>query len=85
MSLFLGRPCRINGRFCNFQIPSNGSDLQRIGLDAGPPENGNIWAPNEEINYIADTKWSAVCAVLKEEILELFRDSDREKQLRKAE
>ena len=84
MSMFLGRPCRINGRFCHFQVPSNGVDAASVPQDPGAPLNGNIWAPDEEMNYIADTKWSAVSALLKEEILELFRDTDKEKQLRKA-
>ncbi|KAH8891240.1 hypothetical protein GQ53DRAFT_841627 [Thozetella sp. PMI_491] len=84
MSLFLGRPCRINRRFCHFQIPSNNPKGLTAESESASPEQGNVWAAEEEINFLADTKWTAICAILKEEILELFRDTDRDRKLRLA-
>ncbi len=72
-----GRPCRINRRFCHLQIPSNNRDGHISEFAAERLASGNVWAVDEEMNYIADTKWTTVCAVLKEEILELFRVTDR--------
>lgn len=69
IAIFLGRPPRMNKRFCYFQIPS-------CDLDARSNSNGsgNAWDPNSIVGYRADTRWSALCASLKEEIWELLQD-----------
>ncbi|KAK1145368.1 hypothetical protein N8T08_004243 [Aspergillus melleus] len=64
IAIFLGRPPRMSKRFCHFQIPSSSPDLQ-----------GNTeWDNDAKPSYTEETRWSALCASLKEEILELARD-----------
>ncbi|KAJ5601544.1 ATP adenylyltransferase C-terminal [Penicillium lagena] len=71
IAIFLGRPPRMNKRFCHFQIPSC-----RTVID-DPTETHhdiNHWEPDSQAGYRADTRWSALCAFLKEEIWELLQD-----------
>lgn len=65
VSIFLGRPPRMTKRFSNFQIPSSFPELQSDLYN---------WDPNQDAGFLAETRWSALCASLKEEILELARD-----------
>lgn len=73
-AIFLGRPPRMSKKFCDLQLP-----LSRNGLteDWSTPSEAN--APQEwaEICYRADTRWSALCASLKDEILEMPFDQGR--------
>ncbi|CAG8139530.1 unnamed protein product [Penicillium salamii] len=62
IAIFLGRPPRMNKRFCHFQIP------------ACHNAHGSEWTPDAEPGYRADTRWSALCASLKEEVWELLQD-----------
>ncbi|EKV07324.1 ATP adenylyltransferase, C-terminal [Penicillium digitatum] len=64
VAIFLGRPPRMNKRFCHFQIPSC----------RNAKEGSADWTPDAEPGYRADTRWSALCASLKEEIWELLQD-----------
>lgn len=83
LAIFLGRPPRINKGYCTFQLPSNVPGLweTEIAVDAnGILESSNNSAEEQEavshseaINYTADTRCSAKFALLKEEVLELFR------------
>lgn len=59
LSIFMGRPPRIILGFCNFQAP-----LLIMNDDPVRPE---------VINYVADTRFSAKFAVIKEHSLEIFR------------
>ncbi|KAJ5348388.1 uncharacterized protein N7506_001641 [Penicillium brevicompactum] len=65
VSTFLGRPPRMSKRFSNFQIPSS---------FPAPQQNLDTWDPDQDASFLAETRWSALCAFLKEEILELARD-----------
>lgn len=42
------------------------------------------WTPDESYSLLADTRWSALCAVLKEDILDLPREESYEERIRKA-
>ncbi|KAJ5798632.1 uncharacterized protein N7503_007928 [Penicillium pulvis] len=64
VAIFLGRPPRMTKRFCFFQIPLSSSEMQG---------HSELWDMNEKASYQAETRWSALCASLKEEILELTR------------
>lgn len=75
IAIFLGRPPRMNRRFCHFQIPS--SQIKSPGSQTtidSPMTDRNAWDPHSIIGYRADTRWSALCAFLKEEIWELLQD-----------
>ncbi|KAJ5155591.1 hypothetical protein N7492_008394 [Penicillium capsulatum] len=68
IAIFLGRPPRMNKRFCHFQIPSCQTSVQPT------PIAGSDWDPEAKAGYRSDTRWSALCASLKEEIWELLQD-----------
>ena len=72
VAIFLGRPPRMSKKFCHFQTPmSDESD----GNTALQPMHG--WSPDAELCLRAETKWSALCAFYKEDILELFSSKER--------
>ncbi|PWY92640.1 hypothetical protein BO70DRAFT_367708 [Aspergillus heteromorphus CBS 117.55] len=84
VAVFLGRPPRMSKRFCHFQVP-----LTPTGPDQSPNASsvsGDVtaWDPNTPFSYRAELRWSALCASLKEEILELFRDKRRETYSQRA-
>jgi hypothetical protein len=77
VSLFLGRPLRMSKRLCHFQTPGSDSFnplIETIGPKRRPPYN---WDQAARITYSAETRWSALCAYIKEEIMELLFDRDR--------
>jgi hypothetical protein len=61
ISIFLGRPPRIHRRYCRFRLPGFGD---------------HQWKMDLPFDYLVDTQWSALCAILKEEILDLFEADD---------
>ncbi|RSL56410.1 hypothetical protein CEP54_008837 [Fusarium duplospermum] len=73
-SLFLGRPPRLSKRFSCFQLPDS-----RLPLDCATatlePIGTREWDPESVMNYRAETRWSALCAFVKEEVMELMFDS----------
>ncbi|KAI1321720.1 putative Zn(II)2Cys6 transcription factor [Xylariaceae sp. FL0255] len=72
VSIFLGRPPRMLQEYCNLGLPRY-SIVDSDANDAALGSDHFVWASDEEFEYIADTKWSALCATLKEEILHLMR------------
>ncbi|KFY86638.1 hypothetical protein V500_07501 [Pseudogymnoascus sp. VKM F-4518 (FW-2643)] len=94
LAIFLGRPPRIIKTYCFFQLPSNipglwdtdsttastAGGLLPHDIHTNPYDLGRA----DQINYTADTRWSAMCASVKEEILELFRDRDPHHQAENA-
>ncbi|EHK22740.1 uncharacterized protein TRIVIDRAFT_124113, partial [Trichoderma virens Gv29-8] len=87
LAIFLGRPPRIMKEFCYFQLPTKFAsvweDSDGIGKSRGSPLSSpmitgrerDVEEPNSEqvLNYTSDTFCSALFAVIKEEILQLFR------------
>ncbi|TVY32717.1 hypothetical protein LSUB1_G007604 [Lachnellula subtilissima] len=69
-------------RFCHFQIPyCQPRDLDPSSTDEqGGPD---AWNTDACLNYTAETRWSALCASIKEEILELYFDRSRPSCLEK--
>jgi len=84
VAIFLGRPPRMSKRFCYFQIPSSQTIAENQML--GPPgqSGASPWSTDAKMDYISETRWSALCASLKEEILELFFCEDRSIHASKA-
>lgn len=83
VSIFLGRPLRMSKRFCHFQIPH----YQALDADtSSTDEQGSTdaWKPDASLSYKAETRWSALCASIKEEILELLFDRSRSSCLEKT-
>lgn len=71
VSIFLGRPPRIVRKFCHFYLP---------GLDPQPPQKASrkppIWSQARGPNFITDSRWAALCGILKEDILDLYTTDD---------
>lgn len=65
VAIFLGRPPRVTKRFSHLQIPSSFLD---------PSHSTEMWGPDAKANYRAETRWSALCVSLKEEVLEIAHD-----------
>ena len=84
LAIFLGRPPRMCKRFSYFQVPSCSASWD--AADSQPITQLEVqdWCANTEINYRAGTHWSALCASIKEEILELLFSEDRSYHAQKA-
>lgn len=76
LAAFLGRPPRVNRRFCHFQIPASSPTPRQ--------QEGTWWNADDKIDYTANARWSALCAVYKEEILELARENDSNRKVVEA-
>jgi hypothetical protein len=81
VSIFLGRPPRLSRRFCHFRIPIA---LDSFEVTASAPGTENGQANEIKIDYRAGCSWAALCALLKEEILELFIEKNREHCVQRA-
>ncbi|KAJ5301849.1 hypothetical protein N7508_006712 [Penicillium antarcticum] len=78
IALFLGRPPRMSKRFCHFQLPSAPKGSERIGNPRhiqGEISASELGTP---VSYRAGIRWATICASLKEDIMELLRDKQRE-------
>lgn len=79
ISIFLGRPPRMSKRFCHFQAP----DFTHA---VSPSLSQNDYRQHgRHVGYRDETRWSALCANLKEDILELsytMNDEDRAEKIR---
>lgn len=95
LAIFLGRPPRIVKEYCYFQVPTNSPDIwgqcvSENSSDNPPPQSKMNRNTNhklddaETINYMADTRCSALFACLKEEILQLFRSRHSRDQTERA-
>ncbi|KAL1858750.1 hypothetical protein Daus18300_009884 [Diaporthe australafricana] len=77
MALFLGRPLRMSKRFYHFHLP----DTRPISIQEMLPVDDTLgpheWHPDSVIDYRSETRWSALCASIKEDIMELLFDRSR--------
>ncbi|KAE8409965.1 hypothetical protein BDV37DRAFT_277613 [Aspergillus pseudonomiae] len=73
IAIFLGRPPRMSKRFCHFQLSSSWA-----GFDSDAPEHITAALQDAKASYKAETRWSALCASLKEEIMEMFCDNKKD-------
>lgn len=79
ISIFLGRPPRIHRKYCRFNLPRVDGEL------IGPLSSGlHQWKEGMKFDYVADTQWSALCAVLKEDILDLLHTGEGDERRHKA-
>lgn len=75
VSLFLGRPLRMSKRFCHFHLPDTPPPAEPLPSDNQPSLVD--WLPDSAMDYRSETRWSALCASIKEEIMELLFDHGR--------
>lgn len=71
LAIFLGRPPRMCKRFCHLHLPSSWIGFETLAYGHTANADGD-----EEIKatYCGDTRWSVICASLKEDIMEMLRD-----------
>lgn len=79
VSIFLGRPPRIIRKFCHFYLPSQ---------DPQPPQeatrNPPAWSQAKRPDFITDSRWAALCGILKEDILDLYTEENFDERNRQA-
>ncbi len=78
VSIFLGRPPRMSKKFAFFQIPHSRPNLGSNRAMQNDLNEVWTWYPSSEMSYTAETRWSALCASLKEEILDLLYSKHRQ-------
>lgn len=81
-AIFLGRPPRLCKRYCHLHAA-----LRQLAVPSGDDDNGPSppgsqrcilrWREDSKMTIWAETRWTAACASLKEEILEMFNDDSR--------
>ncbi|CAG8209807.1 unnamed protein product [Penicillium salamii] len=71
VAVYLGRPPRMSKRFSYFQLPLNATNSESSAI---PDQTGvcSQWDQHTKCSYRAEICWSALCASLKEDILELL-------------
>lgn len=82
VSIFLGRPPRMNSRYCTFNF------VNLPQMDTADNESATIrylgWNVDDAFDYMTDTWWSFECALLKEEIMHLQHEADFVQKMHKA-
>lgn len=77
LALFFGRPLRMSKRFYHLHLPDtrpfNLSEMPSTDDALGPRE----WHTDSAVGYWSETRWSAICASINEETMELLFDRSR--------
>lgn len=68
VSIFLGRPPRMPRKYCKFILPRSSEVLGASTI--------TTWENDVEFDYITDIRWASLCAILKEDILDLSSSAD---------
>ncbi|KAJ5293032.1 uncharacterized protein N7443_008985 [Penicillium atrosanguineum] len=79
VSIFLGRPPRIIRKFCHFGLPGNHVLSSQVAT-----RRPATWGPTERPDFVTDSRWAALCAIIKEDILDLFTVEDYDERYRRA-
>ena len=81
VAVFLGRPPRLSQRFCCFQLPqprTKDQSLTYMPVVGAVDFDQTLFGPDDDADQHSSIRWSALCAVLKEEALELIQRSQRQ-------
>jgi hypothetical protein len=77
VAIFVGRPPRMLKQFCHFQAPScpPPDDVWQLS-STGQDKDYDIshWSPLTKASYMAESRWTALCAGIKEDIFSLQRN-----------
>lgn len=85
VSIFFGRPPRIYQKYCCLDILRYRAEAHPYHNQHDDPRQYSSWDIYDKFDYMADTRWSASCAVIKEEILDLYREQNRDEKFRRAQ
>jgi hypothetical protein len=81
-AIFLGRPPRLSKKYCNIRAALTLSlSADDSDGDFGPSPHLDVyhWRSDTKLSTWVETRWTAICASLKEDILEMFRDDRRDR------
>lgn len=81
VAVFLGRPPRLNRKFCCFQLPSASRNEACRNSTPGRPmanESYAFFGSDDQLDQVTSLRWTACCASLKEEILEALQEHDEQ-------
>ncbi|GKZ85533.1 hypothetical protein AnigIFM56816_011501 [Aspergillus niger] len=79
VSIFLGRPPRILRKFCHFYLPGDHNDDSHEAS-----RSPAIWVHTEKLDFATDSRWAGLCAILKDDILDLFTEDNYDERARRA-
>lgn len=82
VSIFLGRPPRMQRRYCDFDFLQCSGSSEDFDFDQISEYLG--WSVENNFDYMIEAWWSVVCALQKEEILQVFREKSAAEKSRKA-
>lgn len=86
VAVFLGRPPRLSRRYCNIQLYSNDARSVRMtSHSVVHPTSFEEWPQPGQLNYTSDARWSFLCALCKEDILELRKEESQDERARRAQ
>lgn len=77
-AILLGRSPRMSKRFCHFQTPKPQKVSDNHCQISEEHDSTQKWDSNAEACYRADSRWSALCASLKEDILVMLLGDRRD-------
>lgn len=79
-SIFLGRPPRLGKRFCRLSaiLRQSAGAEEEAHSPLGHRNDVLRWHAGSKMSVWAETRWTAACTSLKEEILEIFSEEIRE-------
>ena len=77
IAIFLGRPPRMSKKFAYFQIPLARVNSESEEFLQDHDVTAQAWDPASKMSYRSETRWSALCAFIKEDILELLYSGHR--------
>ncbi|KAF4466251.1 Fungal transcriptional regulatory [Fusarium albosuccineum] len=80
VSIFLGRPHRIHRKHCRFYLPDHS-----LEITGRAPLQLHQWEQDTAYGYMFETQWTALCAILKEEVLDIFDAEESALRTQKAE
>jgi hypothetical protein len=75
VSVFLGRPFRLSFRVCKSQLPLLETENQGLSGDASSRFQTR-WPSDHQYEPLTETRWSALCAILKEMVTNLADEPD---------
>ncbi|KAF2225364.1 hypothetical protein BDZ85DRAFT_194237 [Elsinoe ampelina] len=78
VSIFLGRPPRLHRRYCQFYLPHSAILIR--GGDRNPLRSAVTWLEDDLFNYTTDTKWAAICGILKADLLDIMEEDDSDER-----
>ena len=84
VSIFLGRPPRIHRKQCRLQIPGCVANVSEA-FGKFSSERRIQRTVTDSFDCTTDTWWSALCASLKEEILDLLKEDSYDDRVQRAQ